>query len=158
MYQDYLADDPTFGLTYFRRRYRMNRELFVRIMNAVEEYDGYFERRISASGEFGLSCFQKLTAMFRMLTYGLSADATDEYCCIGESTTQESMRRFVRAVIVLFGEEYLRSPNENDTARLLALADDRGFSGMLESIDCMYWRWEKCYECHCNFEEHMNWQ
>ncbi|KAK6777273.1 hypothetical protein RDI58_023990 [Solanum bulbocastanum] len=32
--------------------------------------------------------------MFRMLAYGLLADATDEYVKIGESTTIESMKRF----------------------------------------------------------------
>jgi hypothetical protein len=82
--------------------------------------------------------------VFRMLTYGMPVDATDEYCCIGESTIQKCLRRFTKAVIALFGEEYLRSPNENDTTRLLALGEDRGFPGMLGSIDCMHWGWKNC--------------
>jgi hypothetical protein len=79
-----------------------------------------------------------------MLTYGVAADATDEYVRIGESTVIESLRRFVKAVIQVFGDEYLRSPNENDTARLLELGEQRGFPGMLGSIDCMHWRWKNC--------------
>ena len=56
-----------------------------------------------------------------MLSYGVPADFMDQYICIGESTVIESLRRFVTTVVDVFGEEYLRSPNENDTARLLAI-------------------------------------
>ncbi|XP_062182198.1 uncharacterized protein LOC133886543 [Phragmites australis] len=54
------------------------------------------------------------------------------------------MRRFVNAVVQTFGDEYLSSPNEEDTARLLAINLRRGFPGMLGSVDCMYWRWKNC--------------
>ena len=79
-----------------------------------------------------------------MLTYGVAADATDDYVRIGESTAIESLRRFVSAVVEVFGDEYLKSPNEDDTARLLAIGESRGFPGMLGSINCMHWRWKNC--------------
>nr|XP_034569929.1 putative nuclease HARBI1 [Setaria viridis] len=144
LYQDYFSDDPTYGHSYFRRRFRMRRTLFVRIWNAVEEHDEYFVQKRNAAGVLGLSSLQKITAAFRMLTYGVAADATDDYVRIGESTAIESLRRFVSAVIEVFGDEYLRSPNEDDTARLLAIGESRGFPGMLGSIDCMHWRWKNC--------------
>jgi hypothetical protein len=72
-------------------------------------------------------CF-KITVAFRMLTYGVSIDATYEYVCIGESTTIESLRRFVEAITKVFGEEYLRSPTESNTTRLLALGGRKRFS------------------------------
>ncbi|XP_066308259.1 protein ALP1-like [Miscanthus floridulus] len=139
MFRDYLADNPTYGPEIFRRRYRMSRELFLRIMNAVEAHDEYFVQKRNAANVLGLSCFQKVTAAMRMLTYGVPADATDEYVRIGESTALESLRRFVAAVVEIFGDEYLRYPNEADTARLLALGEQQGFPGMLGSIDCMHW-------------------
>ena len=120
----------------------MSRDLFVRIMNVVESYDDYFVQKRSAANVLGLSCFQKVTAAFRMLTYGVPADATDEYVRIGESTAIESLRKFVAAVVDLFEEEYLRYPNEADTVRLLALGEQNGFPGMLGSIDCMHWAWK----------------
>ena len=43
------------------------------------------------------------------------------------------------AVVDIFEDEYLRSPNEVDTARLLVLGEQKGFPGMLGSIDCMHW-------------------
>jgi hypothetical protein len=74
-----------------------------------------------------------------MLTYGVPADATDEYVRISESTALESLRRFVAAVVDIFEDEYLRYSNEKDTARLLAMGERKGFSGMLGCIDCMHW-------------------
>jgi hypothetical protein len=83
----------------------MHRPLFLRIVNAVEQHDDYFQLKRNASHQKGLSCLQKATAVFRMLTYGVPADATDEYVRIGESTTLKSLRRFVKAVIDVFEEE-----------------------------------------------------
>jgi len=122
----------------------MRRTLFVRIWNAIEQHDQYFVQKRNAAGILGLSSLQKITAAFRMLTYGVAADATDDYVRIGESTAIESLRRFVSAVVEVFGDEYLRSPNEDDTTRLLAIGENRGFPGMLGSIDCMHWRWKNC--------------
>ena len=116
----------------------MSRELFLRIMNAVEAHDEYFVQKRNAANVLGLTCFQKVTAAMRMLTYGVPADVTDEYVRIGESTALESLRRFVAAVVEIFGDEYLRYPNEADTARLLAMGEQQGFPGMLGSIDCMH--------------------
>nr|GEW25084.1 hypothetical protein [Tanacetum cinerariifolium] len=41
-------------------------------------------------------------------------------------------------------KEYLRKPNENDLSRLLHVGEERGFPGMIGSIDCMHWQWKNC--------------
>ncbi|XP_060206436.1 uncharacterized protein LOC132634159 [Lycium barbarum] len=79
-----------------------------------------------------------------MLAYGLPTDATDEYVKIEESTAIESMKRFSPAIVEVFGQQYLRSPISNDVARLLHIGEQRGFPGMLGSLDCMHWRWKNC--------------
>ncbi|XP_024317148.1 uncharacterized protein LOC106866370 [Brachypodium distachyon] len=119
-------------------------ESFLRIVKAMREHDSYFVQKRNAAGKLGLSSLQKATAVFRMLTYGVAADATDEYVRIGKSTALDSMKAFVRPVIEVFGDEYLRSPNDADTARLLAIGESRGFPGMLGSIDGMHWGWKNC--------------
>jgi hypothetical protein len=81
--------------------------------------------------QLGLSSLQKITTTFHMLFYEVAADATDDYIRIGESTTIESLRRFIGAVVEVFGHEYLRSPNEDDIARLPATEESRGFPSML---------------------------
>ena len=79
LFNDYFSDNPRYGDDIFRRRYRMSQNLFMRIVDAVKQYDSYFQHRIDALGRCGLSTLQKVTAVFWMLSYGLSADATDEY-------------------------------------------------------------------------------
>ena len=134
----------------------MSRPLFLRIMNVVEAHDDYFVQKYSAANVLGLSCLQKVTAAMRMLTYGLPADATDEYIRIGESTALESLRRFVAAVVEIFRDEYLRHPNEADTTRLLAMGEKKGFPGMLGSIDCMHWAWKNCpYDKQGQYKGHV---
>ncbi|KAK3229557.1 hypothetical protein Dsin_001438 [Dipteronia sinensis] len=128
----------------FRQRFRMGRSLFLRIVEKVEARDNYFVQRRDSVGRLGLSALQKITAVFRMLAYGCPADATDEYIRIGESTTIESLKRFCRAVVEEFTDEYLRSPNAIDVARLLRIGKDRGFLGMVGSLNCMHWKWKNC--------------
>jgi hypothetical protein len=81
MFQDYLADEPTYGPILFRRRfvcihlsyvhstvckccmlyfylffrYWIIRELFLRIMNAVESHDDYFVQKRNVANVPGLS-------------------------------------------------------------------------------------------------------
>ena len=81
----------------------------------------------------------------------------DEYIRIGKRIVIESLRRFVKDVIAMFGDHYLRSQNNIDIARLLQKGEQHGFPGMLGSIDCMHWKWKNCpttwqgmYTGHCH--------
>jgi hypothetical protein len=62
-----------------------------------------------------------------MIVYGIPADATDEYVRVGESTGLQCLRKFIVAVVEVFGPEYLRLPNEQDIAKLLAVIESIGF-------------------------------
>jgi len=44
----------------------------------------------------------------------------------------------------IFGQEYLRRPNNNDINHQLQIGDAWGFLGMLGSIDCMHLEWKNC--------------
>ncbi|XP_074352013.1 uncharacterized protein LOC141691173 [Apium graveolens] len=122
----------------------MRRSLFSRIQEAVKSHDLYFVQRYNAAGVPGLSSLQKITAALRIIAYGVSADAVDDYIRIGKSTAIESVRRFVISIVQIFGEQYLRRPNNVDIRRLMEVAEQQGFPGMLGSIDCMHWRWKNC--------------
>ena len=116
----------------------MSSRLFLRIANAVEAHNPYFKQRTDALGVLGLSCLQKVTAAHRILAYGIPTDLTDEYLRIEETTTIESLRAFVKAIVV--GDWYLRALNEADSCRLLSIGEHHGFPWMLGSIDCMHWK------------------
>ena len=87
-----------------------------------------------------------------MLAYGVSSDLIDEYVRIGkttyvqigETTALKIFEKFVTSIIDVFSKEYLRKPNSENIARLLAHGKRQGFPGMLGSIDCMHWKWKNC--------------
>ena len=142
--QDYFSQVPRYDATYFRRRFRMQRELFERIVKELEAKYTYFKQKKDATGKTGFHPFIKGTAAMRMLAYGGSADAVDEYLKMADSTSRECLVNFCQGIIECFGEEYLREPNEEDLKQLLALGEARGFPGMLGSLDCMHWQWKNC--------------
>ncbi|OWZ19127.1 Transposon protein [Phytophthora megakarya] len=80
--RDYFAEFPVYSPRIFRRRFRMQKSLYLRIC----------------------------TAAIRQLAYSVPADVVDDYVRIGESTTMESVLRFCGAVIDLFGQAFSRAP------------------------------------------------
>ena len=68
LYRDYFATSCVYE-SFFRRRFRMSRPLFLRIVNEVKQYDPYFIQRTDAIGVLGLSSLQKITTAYRILAY-----------------------------------------------------------------------------------------
>ena len=79
-----------------------------------------------------------------MLADGIAADSKDEYCQLAESTIFKCMREFCKSICFLYEDEFLRAPTSEDVERLTKMHGDRGFPGMLGSIDCMHWCWKNC--------------
>jgi hypothetical protein len=148
MFQDYFADNCVYPPNYFRRRYRMRRQLFLRIMHRLGEYSPYFTQKEDACNRHGLSPLQKCTAALRLLAYGGAADSIDEYLELARSTALDCLEKFYEGIIDCYGDEFCRQPNIVDTQCLLAKAEERGFPGMLGSIDCMHWQWRNCPVAH----------
>ncbi|XP_047321228.1 uncharacterized protein LOC124925304 [Impatiens glandulifera] len=144
LYIDYFSENPVYPTDMFRRRFRMSRDVFFRIQMEVEKNESYFVRKRNAAGTQGLSSLQKITVVLRILAYGFSSYSIDEYVRIEASTALKSLKLFTKTIVEVFGKEYLRSPTPDDLRRLLAQGENRGFPGMLGSIDCMHWTWKNC--------------
>jgi hypothetical protein len=108
---DYFSDRLVYNEKHFRRRFWMLKALFLRIVAAIELHDDYFRQKPDARGVLGASPIQKVVGAFRMLAYGVSADFLVDYIRLGESTIIESLKHFVKAIVDIFGDEYLRAPN-----------------------------------------------
>jgi hypothetical protein len=64
-----------------------------------------------------------------MLAYEIPADLVDDHLAMGESQANECVKHFAIAIVEVFGEHNLRAPNVEDTARLSAMNEARGFPG-----------------------------
>uniref|UniRef100_A0A0D3DK18 Myb-like domain-containing protein n=1 Tax=Brassica oleracea var. oleracea TaxID=109376 RepID=A0A0D3DK18_BRAOL len=144
-------DTPTYPKNFFRRRFRINKPLFMKIVHRLSTEVEFFRQKQDALGRSSLSPLQKCTAAIRVLAYGSAADAVDEYLRLGETTTRSCVEHFVEGIIYLFGDEYLRRPTSaylqrllDIGERLLDIGERRGFPGMIGSIDCMHWEWKNC--------------
>ncbi|KAH9705287.1 nuclease [Citrus sinensis] len=81
-------------------------------------FNDYFSKNPRFNDSMFCRRFRMSQSLFNRITNAVQ-DASDEYIKIGESTTIESLKIFCRAIVEVFAEQYLRSPNTNDAARLL---------------------------------------
>uniref|UniRef100_A0A0D3C0S7 DDE Tnp4 domain-containing protein n=1 Tax=Brassica oleracea var. oleracea TaxID=109376 RepID=A0A0D3C0S7_BRAOL len=136
LWNDYFSETPTYPENLFRRRFRMNKPLFMRIVDRLSNEVHFFQQRPDGLGRLGLSTLQKCTAATRVMAYGTAVDTVDDYLRLGETTTRSCLENFVEGIIYLFGDEYLRRPTPADLQRLLDIGEHHGFPGMIGSIDC----------------------
>uniref|UniRef100_A0A1J3ENH2 Nuclease HARBI1 n=1 Tax=Noccaea caerulescens TaxID=107243 RepID=A0A1J3ENH2_NOCCA len=138
LWKDYFDESATYPHNLFQRRFKMNTPLFVHIVNRLSNEVPFFRQKKDALGRPCLSALQKCTTAIRLLAYGASADAVDEYLRIGASTARSCLENFVEGIINVFGNEYLRRRTPENLQRLLYIGAERGFPGMIGSIDCMH--------------------
>lgn len=144
LYRDYFSPNPTYPEHMFSRRFRLSRQSFIDICNKLEQTNRYFQQRKDCTGLLGFNKYQKCTAAMRMIAYGVSGDAVDDYLRISSSTAIECVKKFAETVVKEYRDEYLRPPTPNETAILLQRGEVLGFPGMIGSIDCCKWLWKNC--------------
>ncbi|KAL5701750.1 hypothetical protein ACHQM5_027059 [Ranunculus cassubicifolius] len=120
----------------------MSRHLFMQIRRSLKNRSAFWKTKVDSAHQRGLSSYQKMGASIQMLAYGAPADSTDQYFRMAESTALLCMKKLCAEIVKIHSAQYLRTPNEDDMARLLNVAELRGFPGMIGSIDCMHWEWK----------------
>jgi hypothetical protein len=107
-------------------------------MHKLSETSPYFSERYDATGHVGLTALQKCTAALLQLGYDMVIDTIDKYLKLAKTIVLECLEYYCSDIIECFEDEFLRRPTVVDTQCLLAKAEERGFSNMLWSIDCMH--------------------
>ncbi|XP_050125910.1 uncharacterized protein LOC126603184 [Malus sylvestris] len=128
----------------FRRRFQMRRHVFERVLRDVQQVNPYFRQKRDRAGCPGFSPHQKVNVTLRMMAYGSPANSMDETHSMSEFTCLETLQQFCVTIVQVYKDEYLRKPNQKDLDRLIRKAENRGFSGMIGSLDCMHWDWKNC--------------
>jgi hypothetical protein len=109
-------------------------------MHKLSEISPYFCEKYDVTDCADLTALQKCTTALRQLGYGMAVDTIDEYMKLGKTIILECLEYYCSGIIECFGDEFLCRPTVADIRRLLAKTKERGFPGILESIDCMYWQ------------------
>jgi Plant transposon protein len=85
-----------------------------------------------------------MVAVVRQLSYGIPADACVEYVRLSESTCNESLHRFCRAVVEEVESEWLRLPTVSEIEEIERHYAKLGFPGCIGCVDCASWEWDAC--------------
>ncbi|KAI7935963.1 hypothetical protein MJO28_016125 [Puccinia striiformis f. sp. tritici] len=117
--QDYFVENSTYNLNDFKHCFRITRTSFDQIHREIVVQDRYFLQQPDCTGLLGLSAEQKLTSCFRLLAYGVAHDATNKFSQLADSTARKSLYRFVRAIIAMYEDGYLRAPNQSNLKHIL---------------------------------------
>ncbi|XP_068336510.1 uncharacterized protein [Pyrus communis] len=120
---NYFNPNSVYTKENFRHRFWMMHHVFERLLRDVQ---------------------QKVTVAIRMMPYSSPVDSMDETQGMSESTCLDTLEQFCDIIIQVYKDEYLREPNQEDLNRLLRKDEDRGFSGMMGSLDYMHWDWKNC--------------
>jgi hypothetical protein len=72
----------------------MNKELFVKIVVGVREYDDYLLYKKDYTELPRSTCVHKCFAAFRCIAYGAPPDTVNDYLRMAESTTQATVYKF----------------------------------------------------------------
>ena len=99
LWNDYFSETPTYPEIFFRRRFRMNKPLFLHIVDRISNEVQYFRKKKDGLGRISLSPLQNCTAAIRVLAYGSATDTVDEYLRLGETTTRLCVENFVDGII-----------------------------------------------------------
>ncbi|XP_062014095.1 uncharacterized protein LOC133730537 [Rosa rugosa] len=88
--EKYFVENPVYPPEIFRRRYRMRREVVLRLLDDVQSTNPCFRQKRDNKGQLGFSPHVKLTCALRMMAYGQVADSLDENFMMAESTAIEN--------------------------------------------------------------------
>ncbi|GKD94527.1 ALP1-like protein [Tanacetum coccineum] len=85
------------------------------------------------------------TFAIRELAYDDVPDALDEYLQMDATTSRDALPAFGKAIVELYGDEFLRKPIYIDIKKLYAFHEQKdGFLVMIGSINCTDWSLENC--------------
>lgn len=78
----------------------------------------------------------------RVVAYEMSFDTVDEQCKIAFYYEKDNSSS-IEIIKIEFESEYLRTPNELDLQRVVAVNESQGFR-VFGSWDCQHWEWKNC--------------
>ena len=145
---DYMCDDPLFTDEEFRRRYRISKSIFIRIVTKIVEFDSWFAQTKDCIGKQGISPFLKVAVALVILGNGTSSERCVSEYRMSESTISKCVHRFCSAIVAIYFEKIVTYPTDSEAQDECSVNEKRGFPGCIGSIDCQNWTWGMCPVSH----------
>ncbi|PXF45440.1 hypothetical protein BWQ96_04738 [Gracilariopsis chorda] len=121
----------------------MSRRVFSRIFAAVVNESDYIRKglRSDAVGKMAILPLLEVVCALRQLSYGITANLSDNLFDVAESTAALCLEVFCQAVVRCYQDQYFRVPTAGDLERLEREFAAVGFLGCIECFDCAEWTW-----------------
>jgi hypothetical protein len=146
---DYLqaSPPPRFDDKQFERFFRVRRCMVDNIINNLAGYDTFWTQTRDACGELSIHPYVKFLAAQKIICYGVSPSAFQDYFQMGESTARLCVHHLCRGIVECpeIANVYLRNPSRADAKRVADMHKEvHGIDGMLGSLDVTKVVWENC--------------
>ena len=144
---DYLGPNPRFDDRQFERIFRITRSLADFILRRLASADEFWTTSSDCIGRMANSPEAKFLISLKMVCYGTSASAFQDYFQMGESTARKCLYKLSRAIVSdpEINSTYLRKMTKADAVRVEAMhRQQHGVAGMAGSLDVTHIPWKNC--------------
>ncbi|KAI2503188.1 Ribosomal protein-like protein [Fragilaria crotonensis] len=147
VYEDYFAPTPIFNDRQFERIYRVSKSIVQQLFDICARTDPFFTAQRDVSGRFNIGPLVKVLMALKLIGFGCSPSAFQDYFQMSVTTARLCLLKFCR---IISTDESLRSVfarvmTRADARRVCAIHEENhGVAGMIGSLDCMHVFWKNC--------------
>eukprot|EP00956_Cyclotella_meneghiniana_P027229 scaffold60647_cov51-Cyclotella_meneghiniana.AAC.4 len=144
---DWMCARPIFDDKQFERTFRIKRSMVDGILAHLVNHDAFWLQTIDAVGNMSIHPHVKFLTALKLICYGVSFSAFQDYFQMGESTAALCVSHLARGIVECpeIADTYLRTPTRSDARRICKLHKEvHGLDGMLGSLDVTKVVWENC--------------
>ena len=146
--EDYTGPSPIFNDRQFERVFRVTKGRADMLLSVCANSDPFFtQKKDAVTKKDGICPKVKILMALKLLAYGCSPSAFQDYFQMGESTANKCLKYFTDIISSDYSinNNYLRQMNREDAKRTSQLHEEiHGLPGMIGSLDCMHVYWRSC--------------
>lgn len=145
--EDYFSPTPVFNDKQYERIYRVTKGMTQNMLNICAITDPFFTSIQDVSGRYNIGPIVKILMALKLVAYGCSPTAFQDYFQMSETTGRQCLKKFSN---IVSSDESLRSVfgrrmTRADARRISAMhKQQHGIAGMIGSLDCTHVFWKNC--------------